>query len=69
MEFSGQALGMVVADTQAHANAAALAVKGTYKSLGPLVLTIKEAIQAGTLLNTSTPVISGDGDPMGNRLK
>ncbi|XP_065844843.1 xanthine dehydrogenase/oxidase-like [Oscarella lobularis] len=55
---------MVVADTQAHANAAALAVKGTYKSLGPLVLTIKEAIQAGTLLFTSTPIISGDGDPM-----
>jgi xanthine dehydrogenase/oxidase len=44
--FHGQAIGMVLADTQAHADAAVKLVTATYSDQQPLVLTIEDAIAA-----------------------
>ena len=45
-QYAGQAVAMVIADTQEHANQMARAVSIKYKSMGKLILTIKDAIAA-----------------------
>ena len=55
--FHGQAIGMVLADTQAHADAAVKLVTATYSNQQPLVLTIEDAIAAKSFFDDSVPVL------------
>ncbi|CAH3170659.1 unnamed protein product [Porites lobata] len=59
--FAGQALGLIIADTQRHADEAAKAVKVTYKEQKPLILTIDEAIAAKSFFDPQAkPLKKGD---------
>ncbi|XP_073232045.1 xanthine dehydrogenase/oxidase-like [Porites lutea] len=51
--FAGQALGLIVADTQRHADEAAKAVKIVYKEQKPPILTIDEAIKANSFFDVN----------------
>eukprot|EP00045_Choanoeca_perplexa_P016293 m.218258 g.218258 ORF g.218258 m.218258 type:complete len:1312 (+) comp17218_c0_seq1:61-3996(+) len=53
--FHGQAIGMVLADTQAHADAAAKLVTASYADQQPLVLTIDQAIEAKSFFDDGVP--------------
>jgi xanthine dehydrogenase/oxidase len=63
--YAGQPIGMVIADTQAHADAAAFAVTAKYEQEKKPILTIKDAIAANSLYPESlAPLIAGQGDPV-----
>ncbi|XP_062519686.1 xanthine dehydrogenase/oxidase-like [Corticium candelabrum] len=63
--FAGQSVGLIVADTQAHADMAARAVRVTQSPLSAPILTIQDAIAANSLFpDILAPLISGEGDPM-----
>jgi xanthine dehydrogenase/oxidase len=54
-----------ILDTQAHADAAALAVTAKYSQESKPILTIKEAIAANSFYpHTTPPLISGKGNPI-----
>ncbi|XP_068702018.1 xanthine dehydrogenase/oxidase-like [Montipora foliosa] len=61
--YAGQALALIVADTQHHADDAAKAVKVTYKEQKPPILTIDEAIAAKSFFDPQAkPLLKGDAD-------
>lgn len=61
VDYAGQAIGMVLADTQEHANAAAKLVTATYTNIQTPILTIDDAIKAGSFFDVPiNPVISGE---------
>ena len=51
-EYAGQAVALVVADTQEHANRMAQAVDVSYESVGAPLLTIKDAIAANSFYDS-----------------
>ena len=51
VEYAGQPVAMVIADTQAHANEMVKAVVVQYKQLGKPILTIKDAISRESFHN------------------
>ena len=63
-EYAGQAVAMVIADTQEHANQMAKAVSVKYgDSSGKPILTIEDAIKANSFYPSSeSPVRIGDAD-------
>ncbi|XP_062502119.1 xanthine dehydrogenase/oxidase-like [Corticium candelabrum] len=65
VSFAGQALGLVIAETQAQAYAAARLVECCYDSLGKPILSMEEAIKADSLYpDHPDTIVSGDGDPV-----
>lgn len=60
--YAGQALGLIVADTQRHADEAVKAVKVTYKDQKPLLLTIDEAVAAKSFFDPQAKTLT-KGDP------
>ena len=56
IEYAGQALGVIVAESADLARRAALAVKISYKNREKPVLTIKEAIQEPTRIRKATEI-------------
>ncbi|XP_015777058.1 PREDICTED: indole-3-acetaldehyde oxidase-like [Acropora digitifera] len=61
--YAGQALGIIVADTQRHADEAAKAVRVTYKEQKPPILTIDEAIAAKSFFDPQAKTLTkGDAD-------
>lgn len=55
IDYAGQAIGLVVAETIEQAQAAAKAVKITYKEKTKPILTVKDAIKAGSLFPPPMP--------------
>ncbi|KAK3726979.1 hypothetical protein QZH41_014709, partial [Actinostola sp. cb2023] len=61
--YAGQALGLIVADTQRHADEAALVVKVTYKEIKTPILTIPQAIAAKSFFpSVADPLVVGDAE-------
>ncbi|XP_074617346.1 xanthine dehydrogenase/oxidase-like [Acropora palmata] len=61
--YAGQALGIIVADTQRHADEAAKAVRVTYKEQKPPILTIDEAIATKSFFDPQAKTLTkGDAD-------
>lgn len=61
--YAGQALGLIIADTQRHADEAVRAVKIAYKDQQPLILTIDEAIAAKSFFDPQAqPIKKGDAE-------
>ncbi|XP_020903902.1 xanthine dehydrogenase isoform X2 [Exaiptasia diaphana] len=59
--YAGQAVGLIIADSQCNADAAALAVKVTYKNVQSPILTIQQAIAAKSFYpNIADPLVVGD---------
>nr|CAB3267787.1 xanthine dehydrogenase/oxidase-like [Phallusia mammillata] len=56
VEFAGQPLAIVVAETNSQAKAIAQAVKVTYKNEKTPLLTVKDAIQANSFFSIDNPV-------------
>lgn len=54
----GQTIGVIVADTQTHAQRAAKLVKVTYKDLSPIIVTIEDAIKYNSFHNEKPRVLS-----------
>ena len=62
-EYAGQALGIVLADTLAHAKEMADAVVVQYKQLGKPILTIQDAIKASSFFDDDvSPGVISIGD-------
>jgi xanthine dehydrogenase/oxidase len=58
--YAGQALGIIIADSHMHAVNAARKVKVVYKSLGPPILSIKDAIEKNSFFPDPDPLMMGD---------
>ncbi|XP_062514370.1 uncharacterized protein LOC134189984 isoform X2 [Corticium candelabrum] len=62
-QYAGQPLLLVLADTQVHADAAARAIRVTYKSHGKPIVTLEQAIKAGSLFHDDQAKAIKKGDP------
>ncbi|KAJ7388015.1 hypothetical protein OS493_040376, partial [Desmophyllum pertusum] len=61
--YAGQALGLIIADTQRHADEAVKSVTVTYKEQKPPLLTINEAVAAKSFFDPQAkPLKKGDPD-------
>ncbi|KJE95964.1 XDH protein [Capsaspora owczarzaki ATCC 30864] len=59
--YAGQSIGLIVADTQAHADAAVPLVRVTYSNIKTPILTISDAIAAGQVQSAGVPaLVMGD---------
>ncbi|XP_032242989.2 xanthine dehydrogenase/oxidase-like [Nematostella vectensis] len=60
--FAGQAIGLILADSQRHADKAAEAVKIVYKDIATPILSIKAAIAAKSFFPAIAPMTVGDAE-------
>ncbi|EDO44966.1 predicted protein, partial [Nematostella vectensis] len=60
--FAGQAIGLILADSQRHADKAAEAVKVVYKDIATPILSIKAAIAAKSFFPAIAPMTVGDAE-------
>jgi xanthine dehydrogenase/oxidase len=57
VSYTGQPIGLIVADTEENANLAAAAVVVTYINQGPVLLTVADAIKNNSFFDTKVPTV------------